>query len=103
MTAMIELLDPKHLQKCFVSPRIRARKTFELAFGSLDQLPEYEIEEGVREWDYGEDEGLKTHEIRAKEGRATWDIWTEGCPGGESSQQMSDRVSRRSLCVVDED
>ena len=47
----------------------------------------------MREWDYGEDEGLKTHEIRAKEGREKWDIWTDGCPGGESSQQMSDRVS----------
>lgn len=99
-----ELLDPAHLHTIFVSPRVRARKTFELVFSSLDTLPECEIEEGVREWEYGAYEGLKTHEIRALPGHAKWDIWTDGCEGGESSAQMSDRVRllQPNLCTTDE-
>lgn len=46
-----------------------------------------EVRDDVREWDYGEYEGVKTSEIQAQrkergqEGK--WDIWKDGCPGGE--------------------
>jgi probable phosphoglycerate mutase len=42
------------------------------------------------EWDYGEYEGLKTAEIRAK--RPGWDLFRDGCPGGESVEQVTARV-----------
>lgn len=46
-----------------------------------------EITEDIREWDYGDYEGITSAEIRDQReaaglGRA-WDIWTDGCPGGE--------------------
>lgn len=45
-----------------------------------------EIYEGIREWDYGEYEGLTTKTIkeqRQARGEGDWDIWRDGCPGGE--------------------
>lgn len=90
-----KLLDPAHLKHIFVSPRLRAQQTYRIIFESLGEknLPEYETEELVREWGYGDYEGKKTHEIRAMEGNEKWDIWTDGCvgEGSETAQQMSDR------------
>jgi probable phosphoglycerate mutase len=45
-----------------------------------------QITEAVREWDYGEYEGLTSVQIRAiraEKGLGPWNIWTDGCPGGE--------------------
>lgn len=45
-----------------------------------------EITEAVREWDYGDYEGLTSkqiREIRKEKGEEPWDIWKHGCPGGE--------------------
>jgi probable phosphoglycerate mutase len=36
----------------------------------------------LTEWDYGDYEGLTTKEIRAE--RPGWELWNDGCPGGES-------------------
>lgn len=42
----------------------------------------------VREWDYGDYEGITSPDIRKlrkEQGyEGTWDIWRDGCPGGES-------------------
>lgn len=70
----------------FSSPLQRARRTAELA-GFKPQ-----IETGFLEWDYGEYDSLKTVEIRQK--RPGWDLFRDGCPGGESVQQVSDRVDQ---------
>lgn len=85
----------------YVSPRSRAQGTLELLnVGCRDGLPwlrgdgkgpsrtqaRVEVTEAIREWDYGEYEGLTSREIRdlrAKHGQGAWDIWREGCPGGE--------------------
>ncbi|KAF4119871.1 sedoheptulose-bisphosphatase [Geosmithia morbida] len=57
-----------------------------------------EITEDVREWDYGDYEGITSPEIRkirADQGyKGTWDIWKDGCPGGESPQDVTDRLDR---------
>jgi broad specificity phosphatase PhoE len=40
----------------------------------------------VREWDYGDYEGLTSKQIKAlreESGEKPWNIWTDGCPGGE--------------------
>jgi sedoheptulose-bisphosphatase len=46
-----------------------------------------EITDQVREWDYGNYEGLTSGQIRdqlKEQGKEPkWDIWSEGCPGGE--------------------
>ncbi|KAF2839844.1 phosphoglycerate mutase family protein [Patellaria atrata CBS 101060] len=57
-----------------------------------------EITDDIREWDYGDYEGLRSAEIREKrrkEGRGgRWDIWRDGCPGGESPEDITHRLDR---------
>jgi probable phosphoglycerate mutase len=71
-----ELIDTVNLQIVLISPRRRAHDTFHLLTGHLPQAPNHVITELVREWDYGDYEGLKPHEIRAKQ--PTWSIWRDG-------------------------
>ncbi|KAL4070828.1 histidine phosphatase superfamily [Scleroderma citrinum] len=87
-------VDPKNICFAFVSPRIRAHKTFHLLFEHLPKLPDHTITEEVREWDYGDYEGLATRDILSKD--PGWDIWKHGCPGGESAEEMQHRVD----CVI---
>jgi broad specificity phosphatase PhoE len=81
-----KLLDPRHFKHIFVSPRKRAKQTFELLLGP--NLSYIETED-IAEWDYGDYEGLKTHEIRllrqerGHDKERKWDIWTDGCERGE--------------------
>ena len=70
------------------SPLERARTTCELA-GLGDQA---EIAPDLMEWNYGEYEGLTTKQIHAKSPR--WMLFRDGCPGGESPEQVSARVDR---------
>jgi probable phosphoglycerate mutase len=72
--------------RVLVSPRLRARRTCEIA-GLADRA---EIEPAVREWDYGDYEGLPSPEILAK--RSGWNIYRDGCPGGESPEQITARA-----------
>ncbi|GAA6044252.1 hypothetical protein JCM8097_002092 [Rhodosporidiobolus ruineniae] len=95
-----QVLDPAHIKHAFVSPRQRARKTFELLFESAEKVPENSTEEEVREWDYGVAEGKKTADIRKEIGES-WDIWNDGCPEGESAQEMSDRCDRMIQRIVE--
>ena len=74
---------------------MRAHRTFHLLFAHLNKLPEHTITEEVREWDYGEYEGLKPAEIQAI--NPGWFIWKDGCPGGESTAEMCHRVD----CVIE--
>jgi probable phosphoglycerate mutase len=50
------------------------------------------IVDDLREWDYGDYEGLTTLEIWER--RATWNLWTDGCPGGETPGQVGARADR---------
>src|SRR5262249_37320878 len=50
------------------------------------------IDPNLSEWDYGEFEGMTTKDIQSKV--RNWDIFRDGCPGGESPQQISDRADR---------
>ena len=74
--------------KVYTSPLQRARRTCELAgFGSLA-----EIDPDLLEWDYGKYEGRRTAEIRAE--RPDWNLFRDGCPGGESPAQVAARADR---------
>jgi len=70
------------------SPLQRARRTCELAgFGSVAR-PDPDLQE----WDYGAYEGLTTREIHAKQ--PGWNVFQDGCPGGESVEEVSQRADR---------
>jgi len=83
-------IDPKHISTVYISPRQRALTTFQILFGHLPELPHHDITEEVREWDYGDYEGLKPAEIQEK--TPGWWIWRDGCPNGESVEEMQKRV-----------
>ncbi|HVE68034.1 MAG TPA: histidine phosphatase family protein [Solirubrobacteraceae bacterium] len=68
------------------SPLERALETCRLA-GLGDRMA---VREALREWDYGEYEGLTTKEIQA--GRPGWHLFDDGCPGGERAQDVGDRM-----------
>jgi len=88
----------------YVSPRRRAQHTLELLnLGVKEPVPgqkgppEYteddretdakvQVTEDIREWEYGDYEGTTSKQIaedREKQGLHKWDIWRDGCPGGE--------------------
>ena len=88
----------------YVSPRHRARRTLELlGLYCAEKFPWQEqrsftdeeevrtnatvqVTEDIREWDYGDYEGLTSaqiRELRQEQGETQWDIWRDGCPGGE--------------------
>ena len=74
--------------KVFTSPLQRARRTCELAgFGAVA-----EIDSDLVEWNYGDYEGRRTAEIQAK--RPDWELFRDGCPGGESPAQAAARADR---------
>jgi probable phosphoglycerate mutase len=74
------------------SPLQRATETCRLA-GFLDAA---RVEPDLREWDYGEYEGMTTTQIRERV--AGWTIWSGPVPGGETI----DEVAARAQHVVDE-
>ena len=78
--------------KVFTSPLQRAARTCELAgFGAAA-----EVDRDLVEWNYGKYEGLRTAEIHAR--RPDWQLFRDGCPGGELPDQVgvrADRVVRR--------
>ena len=74
--------------KVLTSPSQRARRTAELAgFGSLA-----EIDPDLAEWDYGQYEGRRTADILAE--RPGWFLFRDGCPGGETPDQVGARADR---------
>src|SRR5487761_340611 len=83
------LLGPRlagvQFSRVFSSPMQRARRTAELA--GLE--PAAEVTPLLSEFDYGEYEGITSAEIQRT--RPDWDLWRDGCPGGESPQQVLDR------------
>jgi broad specificity phosphatase PhoE len=68
------------------SPLQRARRTCELAgFGAVAR-----VEPELHEWDYGAYEGRTTADIHAQ--RPGWNVFQDGCPEGESVEQISERA-----------
>ena len=74
--------------KVFTSSLRRAARTCELAgFGAVA-----ETDPDLVEWNYGKYEGLTSTEILQQ--RPDWDLFRDGCPGGESPQQIGERAYR---------
>ncbi|HMD31549.1 MAG TPA: histidine phosphatase family protein [Candidatus Acidoferrales bacterium] len=84
--ALGERLKGMTFAKVWTSPLQRARKTCELAgFGGRA-----EVDQDLLEWDYGKYEGVTSADIRKE--NPDWDLFTQGCPGGESPAQISARA-----------
>jgi broad specificity phosphatase PhoE len=83
-----ERLEGLTFAAVLTSPLQRAVRTCDLAgFGSAA-----EIEPDLVEWNYGAYEGRTTAEIRAE--RPDWQLFRDGCPGGESPDQIGERADR---------
>jgi probable phosphoglycerate mutase len=83
-----QLVASQSFAAVFTSPLGRARETCELAGLAGGSV----IDDDLREWDYGDYEGLTTAEIR--ETRPDWTVWRDGCPGGEVTADVGARVDR---------
>jgi probable phosphoglycerate mutase len=83
-----ERLDGLTFARVFTSPLMRAARTCELAgFRGVA-----EIDRDLLEWNYGDYEGRRTVEIDAR--RPGWQLFRDGCPGGESPRQVGDRADQ---------
>ena len=83
-----ERLKGMKFAKVLTSPLQRAKRTCELAgFGAVA-----ETDPDLVEWNYGQYEGLTTPQILEK--RQDWDLFRDGCPGGESPNQIGERAAR---------
>lgn len=83
-----ERLKGLSFTKVLTSPLQRAVRTCELAgFGATA-----EVDRDMLEWNYGAYEGRRTAEILAE--RPGWQLFVDGCPGGESPDQIGARADR---------
>jgi probable phosphoglycerate mutase len=74
--------------RVFTSPLQRAKRTCELAgFGKVA-----EVDPELVEWNYGDYEGRTTADIRKE--RPDWQLFRDGCPGGESVAAIGARADR---------
>ena len=78
-------LSGHRFDRVISSPLQRARITAQLAGYDVP-----EIDDNLLEWDYGDDEGITTAEIRA--GRPDWELWTDGALNGESPAEVAARA-----------
>jgi broad specificity phosphatase PhoE len=85
--ALGERLKDRTFAAVLCSPLSRAMETAQLAGLECTGL-----RDDVLEWDYGDYEGLTTPEIR--ETRPGWYLWRDGCPNGESADDVGVRSDR---------
>jgi probable phosphoglycerate mutase len=74
--------------KVYTSPLQRAARTCEL--GGFQPVAETDCE--LVEWNYGNYEGRRTAEIRKE--RPDWQLFRDGCPGGELPNEVGARADR---------
>jgi broad specificity phosphatase PhoE len=92
---LADVLRGLEVERVLTSPLARARETCSLA-GFADRAM---VCDDLCEWDYGDYEGLTFDEIRAQ--APTWNLWRDGCPGGESPAQVRDRADRAIEALVE--
>jgi len=86
--ALAERLRDRAFARVFTSPLQRALRTCALA-GFESRA---EVDPDLVEWDYGRYEGRRTAEILAE--RPGWQVFRDGCPGGESPTDVATRADR---------
>jgi probable phosphoglycerate mutase len=86
--ALAPSLRTIHFTHVLTSLSLRARQTCEFAGMGVDA----QIEPDLAEWDYGDYEGRRTVDIHEK--APGWNVWSDGCPGGETPTHISKRADR---------
>ncbi|KAJ5776447.1 phosphoglycerate mutase [Penicillium nucicola] len=102
-----KLIDPARILHAWISPRKRTQQTFQHFFGARIPSSDLTIDadkitlsEDLTEWDYGDYEGMRVEEITASrkqrglDQKNAWNIWQHGCEGGESAEQVTERLDR---------
>jgi broad specificity phosphatase PhoE len=84
--ALTAALAQWRFELVLVSPARRARESCELC--GLGERAS--VRQDLREWDYGEYEGLTSVEVQAQ--RPGWSLWRDGCPGGENAEAVGVRA-----------
>ena len=74
--------------KVFTSPLQRVSRTCELAGFAAAA----EIDRNLLEWNYGEYEGRLSSDVHKK--HPDWQLFRDGCPGGESPNDVAMRADR---------
>jgi len=85
---LVDALAREDFSHVLTSPLQRARRTCELA----GLAAEAEIDPDLMEWNYGDYEGLTPRQIHAT--TPGWMLFTDGCPAGESPDEVAARVDR---------
>jgi broad specificity phosphatase PhoE len=80
-------LDGTGFGLVLTSPRQRARRTAALA-----GFPDAVVLDDLAEWDYGDYEGVTTDAIRERD--PGWTVWSGVTPGGETAEQVAERLDR---------
>ena len=91
--ALGERLRGLRFARVFTSPLQRASRTCELAGFAAQAV----VDSDLVEWNYGDYEGLLMSQILAM--RPDWQLFRDGCPGGESPEQIGARARRFLGCV----
>jgi probable phosphoglycerate mutase len=86
--ALAPALARRDFELVLVSPARRARETCELCGLAAGA----QLREELWEWDYGDYEGATTAQIQAQ--RPGWNLWRDGCPGGERAADVGARADR---------
>lgn len=103
-----QMIKPESLKLVISSPRLRAQHTVKLLLQGLSEKQReavsVDVDENIREWEYGDYEGLLTKEIHALRHERgldkdlapgdKWNIWRDGCENGEDYLQVTERVDK---------
>jgi len=93
--ALVARLSHRRFARVLVSPLRRAQETCELC-GLADGA---ELTDLLKEWDYGDYEGLTSAEIDRL--RPGWSLWRDGCPDGEQPADVGARADRVIALLLD--
>lgn len=86
--ALGQRLHRYNFTQVFTSPLLRASRTCELAgYG-----PVAKVDPDLVEWDYGRYEGMLTVDIL--KAQPNWELFRDGCPEGESPDDVAARADR---------
>ncbi|KAJ5568975.1 hypothetical protein N7450_011461 [Penicillium hetheringtonii] len=98
-----KLIEVANLRAIYCSPLARARRTAEILFPKV-RTDLFKLDEGLREWDYGNFEGLTPSQIKKSQlgESSTWDLWLDGCPDGEVSLNIKARLDALILKIKED-
>jgi broad specificity phosphatase PhoE len=86
--ALAPVLGAIEFSHVLTSPAVRALRTCKLAGFAAQAVTSADL----AEWDYGDYEGKRSSDIH--QFRPDWNVFQDGCPGGESVRDVTARADR---------